>query len=205
MAGRDSDIQASASHWRDKRRRRRVGITAGVFLAAALVFAMDRAGWLGQPPADDLDRYHGKTFTCVNVVDGDTLDVDLPDGQWPRTRIRLWGVNTPETVKPGRSAEHFGPEAGEFARQLAQGQRVRLELLAHDTRGKYGRLLAYVYLPDGSMLNRRLIIEGYGYADPRFPHRDMAEFQRHMRQARQARRGLWKNIRPEQLPDYIPR
>jgi micrococcal nuclease len=176
-----------------------------VFVAASLVFTADRAGWLGQPPVDDLTRYHGKTFTCVNVVDGDTLDVDIPDGRWPRTRVRLWGVNTPETAKPGQAAEHFGPEAGAFARHLAEGRPVRLELLAHDTRGKYGRLLAYVYLPDGSMLNRTLIVEGYGYADPRFPHREMAEFRRHMKQARDARRGLWKDVRPDQLPDYIPR
>lgn len=191
--------------WLGRHRRRRYAISAAILLAAAMLLLADRAGWLGQAPANDFDRYQGVKVTCVNVVDGDTLDVDIPDGKWPHTRIRLWGVDTPESVKPNAPVDHFGPEASRFTRRLAEGQTVRLELLPHDTRGKYGRLLAYVYLPDGTLLNRRLIGEGYGYADPRFTHPWLSDFKREMRRAREARRGLWKDVRPDDLPDYLQR
>jgi micrococcal nuclease len=63
-------------------------------------------------------------------------------------------------------------------------------------------LLAYVFLPDGRMLNSVLVAEGYGYADPRYEHRYKASFARLQRQAMEARAGLWKDVRNEDLPYY---
>ncbi len=168
---------------------------------AALV-AADRWGLFGRAPRPDMETYHLQSFTVVGVSDGDTLDVDCPDGRYAHTRVRLWGVDTPETVKPDTPVQHFGPQATQFTRDATLGQVVSLELDSRQTRDKYDRLLAYVFLPDGRMLNRRLVEEGYGYADPRFEHRAKDEFARLQRQAMRQRRGLWKSVRNEDLPYY---
>ena len=189
-----------------QRRLRYAGGTALTWLiATAAVAAMvlaDRAGVFGQAPTSELDKYDGNSFLVVHVVDGDTLDLDVPDGGRAHTRVRLWGVDTPETVRENTPVQHFGPEASAFAKQAALGRRVKLELDFQRHRDKYKRLLAYVILPDGRMLNRVLIEEGYGYADPRFNHRLRDEFLRLQRAAMKAGTGLWKDARPTDLPYY---
>ena len=172
-------------------------------VVAAFIFA-DRLGAFGAAPPPDPRRYDARTFTVVHVVDGDTLDIDVADQvrRKKTTRIRLWGVDTPESVKPDTPVQHFAPEASQFAKTVALGKRVKLELVHDRTRGKYKRLLAYVYLPDGRMLNRRLIAEGYGYADPRYDHPRKTEFQRLQKQALRNRAGLWKDVRRRDLPYY---
>jgi len=193
-----------------QRRLRYASRKAVVAAIAAVVLiglvACDRMGLFGRQQESDPVKYDGKSFKVARVVDGDTLDVDIPDGRHQHTRIRLWGVDTPETVKPGLvKPDHFGPEASEFAKKAASGQTVKLELEpGRETRDKYGRLLAYVILPDGRMLNKVLIDEGYGYADPGFEHHLKGEFARAERDARKNRRGLWKDVRNEDLPDYHP-
>ncbi len=148
-------------------------------------------------------RYDGRRFHVVKVVDGDTLDVDAADGleNRPTTRIRLWGVDTPET-KHG-PVSHFGPEAAAYTKSLTFGLQVRLRLLASQTRGKYRRLLAYVFLPDGRMLNLLLIEKGFGYADPRFDHPEKAAFAAAMKRARRERRGLWDELDAPDVPAYL--
>ena len=192
------------------RRRRRYTLRRSVWWAAAvlvvgLLVLADRAGIFGHAPQPDAETYHGGTFRVTRVVDGDTLDVDLADtvtGR-PATRVRLWGVDTPETARGNTAAQHFGPEAGRFTRLSCADKTVRLELVKGKTRGKYKRLLAYVYLPDGPMLNAELIARGFGYADPRFAHPRSAEFARLQSKARRGRLGLWKDLRPEGLPYYF--
>jgi micrococcal nuclease len=170
--------------------------------AGALVLA-DRG--LLSPPAEDVPRYDGKSFLVARVIDGDTLELAVADDKTGQrvTKVRLWGVDTPETVKPNSQVDYFGPEASAFSKSRAQGQWVTVRLDRRDTRDKYNRLLAYVLLPDGAMLNRELIAEGYGYADPRFPHDLSSEFAALQKQARREGRGLWANVRPEQLPAYM--
>lgn len=191
------------------RRRRRYALrralwpAVGILVLALMVLA-DRSGLFGRAPEADADTYDGGTFRVTHVVDGDTLDVDTPDGLTGQahTRIRLWGVDTPETVKPDTPVQHFGPEASAFTKLSCRGKQVRLELVKGNTRGKYGRLLAYVTLPDGKMLNAELIAGGFGYADPRFEHPRLVEFARLQRKAMRERRGLWKNVRPDEMPYY---
>lgn len=180
----------------------------GPVLAAAALFgliAADRAGVFGHAPPPDREKYHARTFPCAGVPDGDTIDLATPDpvrGE-PFTRVRLWGVDTPETVKPDTPVAHFGPEASAYTRSLCEGRDLRIELEpTREPRDRYDRLLAYVYLPDGRMLNRLLVAEGYAYADPRFRHRHQAEFRRLQREARSARRGLWREVTPDDLPYY---
>ncbi|NBB96028.1 MAG: hypothetical protein GVY16_09865 [Planctomycetes bacterium] len=205
MARRKNTHRLSPAQWRWKRRRRSLALLAAWLVTASLLLAADRDGWFGSVPDGDLQRYHGRSFACVRVVDGDTLDIAAPDAGQPHTRIRLWGVDTPETVKPNTPVQHYGLEARRYTRDRAEGQTLRIELLAHDTRDKYGRLLAYVYLPDGTMLNEAIVAEGFGYADSRFKHRYLPEFGRAMRSAQDARRGLWRNVQPTDLPYHLSR
>jgi len=129
------------------------------------------------------------SVTVVKVVDGDTLKVSI-DGK-PET-IRLLGVDTPELGGSRRKVEQFARQAAEFTRRLADGRKVRLESDPEaDNRGTYGRLLRYVYLPDGRMLNATLIGEGYGFAMTRYPFSKLDEFRALEREARAAGRGLW--------------
>ena len=198
-------IRATKLTGRQRRLRYAVRKAMRVAAIAAVVaglIAADHVGAFGRAPLPDDVKYHGKSFRVVHVVDGDTLDVNIDDRGRDHTRIRLWGVDTPETVKPGAPVERFGRQAGAFAKQAAFDKQVRLELDPCQTRDKYGRLLAYVILPDGTMLNRVLIEEGYGYADPRYEHRLRDEFMRRQRKAMRAGRGMWTGIRQRDLPYY---
>lgn len=193
-----------------QRRRRKIirasaGLLVGIVIAALLCFA-DRVGVFGLGGGEnDLKRYNNKTFLVVKTVDGDTIDIDVPDKKngFSHTRIRLWGIDTPETVKPDCGVEHFGPEAARFTKKMTLGKWVRLELLPHRTRDKYGRILGYVYLPDGQMLNREIIAHGMGYAYPYSDHPYDAEFAKLQRQVRKNSVGLWKNIKYGDLPWYM--
>lgn len=121
---------------------------------------------------------------CVRVIDGDTIELDGGE------RVRLIGVDTPETVDPRRPVQYFGKEASAFTRRMVEGKDVRLEQ-DQETRDQYGRTLAYVYLPDGTFLNAEIIREGYGHAYVRFPFRYERQFVELEREAREKGRGLW--------------
>jgi len=132
-------------------------------------------------------------YTVVRVVDGDTLVVspNPNPASSEGDRVRLIGVDTPESVAPNRPVERFGKEASEFTRRLAEGRRVRLVFDPAQTQDRYGRTLAYVYLEDGTFLNAEIIRQGYGFAYTRFPFAYLEEFRALEREARDARRGLW--------------
>jgi len=194
----------------DRSRRR-----AGFALVSLLVIAASVCDHQRQPvvAGDDQSRYHDRTFRVVRVVDGDTLDIDAPDGGKPATaggkpvtRIRLWGVDTPEVRGNGRSAMHFGKEASAFAHRTLDGQDVHVVLSPRRTRGKYGRLLAYVSLDRGGrMFNEMLIEEGYAYADLRFEHHYFDRFRGIEKRARKAGVGLWKNVTLDNMPKWKQR
>lgn len=129
------------------------------------------------------------TRQCVRVVDGDTVELDGGE------KVRLIGVNTPESVHPNRPVEHFGKEASAFTRRMAEGKSVRLVFdqanSATNHKDKYRRLLAYVYLPDDTLLNAEIIKQGYGFAYTRYPFALAEEFRAFEREARAGRKGLW--------------
>ena len=140
------------------------------------------------------------TATVTRVVDGDTLVVDI-NGQ--EERVRLIGVDTPETVHPRKPVEYFGKEASAFTKRMAEGKTVRLETSQGIAdRDRYKRLLRYVFLPDGKLLNAEIIAEGYGHAYTQFPFDKMEEFRQLERDARENGRGLWAEHedKPEQRP-----
>lgn len=122
------------------------------------------------------------------VVDGDTIIVRV-GGQ--RERVRYIGVDTPESARPDAPVECYGPEAASANARLVAGGVVLLEFDA-ERRDDYGRLLAYVYLPDGTFVNARLVEEGYARAIVIPPNVKHATMLRNLeRSARAADRGLW--------------
>ena len=189
------------------RRQRRI-LTAATAVVMMGLFAMSRLGVFKTDPVGDRRLYHDQTFTVVKIVDGDTLDLNVADPKADRehTRVRLWGVDTPETKHPRYGEMYWGPQAAKFTREMTLHQRVRVILEPFEkSRGKYGRLLAYIYLPDGKMLNEELIKLGHGYADPRFRHMLRSEFLRQQKQAQKEQHGLWKDVRPDQWPEWYRR
>ncbi len=123
-------------------------------------------------------------------VDGDTIDVDLGGVD---ERVRLIGIDTPESVARDRPVECFGPEAkARLAELLPPGTEVRLERDV-EARDRYGRLLAYVFrVSDDAHINRLLVQEGYAEARPFEPNTTrQAELDRAEDEARADAVGLW--------------
>jgi micrococcal nuclease len=168
--------------------------TVAVRLVLLLVVAA-LAGWQyffpGQPPAPPALE-PGTTAKVLRAVDGDTLL--LAD----HTRVRLLGVDTPETKRPDWPVEPFGPEAHDFTREHVEGRAVRLEFDTerHD---KYDRTLAYVYLDDW-LLNEELIRAGLGRAITNHPYSEAMKrrFRAAQREAQEAHRGIWSTARDNQ-------
>ena len=122
------------------------------------------------------------------VVDGDTFVASV-NGR--RERVRVIGVDTPESVDPNRPDEPFGEEASNFAKHYLNGRTVRM---AGDVepRDRYGRMLAYVWLADGTFWNALLAAEGYAQQltiPPNVTYADL--FRRLVGEARRQNRGLW--------------
>jgi micrococcal nuclease len=147
--------------------------------------------------------------TLDRVVDGDTLEVR--DG----TRVRLIGIDTPETVHPDFGDECFGEEATRYTERLLRpGDELRL-VFDVERYDQYQRLLAYVYRAvDDAFVNARLVKRGYAYTEtvpPNVAHAD--RFRRLAGEAREAGRGLWsacptdgdgpRSLADTCLPDYV--
>jgi micrococcal nuclease len=141
----------------------------------------------GESVPDDIGA--GKEVTVSRVTDGDTVEIrPALDG----TRdVRLIGVDAPETAYSPRGPQPYGEEAAEFAGERLEGGRVTLRFDV-ERKDRYGRLLAYLYLPDGSMFNEVLLREGYAQVATFPPNvRHVQRFREAQREAREARRGIW--------------
>jgi micrococcal nuclease len=145
----------------------------------------ERASWPGPPAATVAARVE-------RVVDGDTFEATVAGR---REHVRLIGLDTPETVAPGRPVEPYGPQASAFAKHWLTGRTVRVAGDA-EPRDHYGRLLAYAWLGDGTFWNALLLAEGY--AEP-LVIRPNDAFERLFAglaaAARSAHRGLWSGGR----------
>ena len=113
-------------------------------------------GAISSPPAS------ASGYLVTSIVDGDTIKVMMGD---QLETVRLLAINTPETHKPGTPVECYGPEASAHLQELIGTSRV---ILTSDTiqgdRDRYGRLLRYVYLPDGTLVNAKMVADGYALA-----------------------------------------
>ena len=186
-------------------RRRRHAVAVVVVALAAVAVVCERAG-RGPVQGDDQSRYHDRTFRVARVVDGDTIDIEIPDRDRPFTRIRLWGVDAPEVGRGRHTGAHFAAEATAFADQILAGRNVHVVLSPKRTRGKYGRLLAYVYLErGGAMFNEMLLEEGFAYADLRFDHHYYNQFKAIEKRARKTGRGLWAEVTADRMPEWKQR
>ncbi len=203
-------MKAKKPRYAQSRLQRNILLLLAFLLLASLVWLDKNVIHYNKPASaeqkadlDDWDKYHEKSFKVVNVVDGDTIDINIPDGKYDHTRIRLWGVDTPETKDTKLEVMYFGPEATEFTEKLCLEKQVIVYLdEGNNTRGKYGRLLAYVKLPDDRFLNELLLSEGFAYADTRFAHSQFEKYIQLEKTARELKKGLWEKIRPEQMPKW---
>lgn len=175
-------------------------VPAGLIAALALAAACWAAAAWAAPP--------GQAALVKKVVDGDTLGVEYRGAYH---LVRLVGVDTPETshsksleraaARKGRSTESeagLGAAARQAAGELVRrGEVVRLAWDSRQPRrDKYGRLLAYVWLADGRMLNRELVAGGWARAMRRFDYDRKAEFVALEDQARRLGSGLWSRGGP---------
>ena len=143
--------------------------------------------------------YNYADILVTRAVDGDTLLLETGE------RVRLIGIDTPEmhvsnklyrdsqrTNQDIATIQKLGARAYEFTKNLVEGKRVSLEFDV-DKYDKYDRLLAYVYLKDGTFVNAKIVEEGYASLMTYPPNVKYADlFLKLYREARQNQRGLWK-------------
>ena len=144
-------------------------------------------------------HYDYEDILVRRAVDGDTLVLESGE------RIRLIGIDTPETHTSNRlywqaqrrktdiqTIMALGRKAYGFTRNLVEAKRVRLEFDI-EKYDKYGRLLCYVYLKDGTFVNAKIVQEGYASLltiPPNVKYVDL--FRKLYQEARENNRGLWK-------------
>jgi micrococcal nuclease len=166
-------------------------------IAASLVYFGVKAVTPGKPVPSASEK--GGYFFVERAVDGDTLKLSNGD------RVRLIGVDTPELHESEKLAKDasrshkdasvikgLGKKAADFTSRLVQGKRVRLEydVKKHD---RYGRILGYLYLEDGTFVNAKIIEEGYAQVMTIPPNVKYADyFLKLQKEARQNGKGLWK-------------
>lgn len=136
-------------------------------------------------------------FLVSKAIDGDTIEISTGE------HVRLIGIDTPESRHNNKLVRDFrrshkdidsilsmGKEAADFTRRLVEGKKVRLEFDI-EKYDKYGRLLAYVYLEDGTFVNARIVEEGYAQSLTIPPNVKYARmFLKKEREARQMNKGL---------------
>jgi len=178
------------------------GINEAVQVAAYILLSVDEGGLQeSELPAVPEACPPSLPAPCdvakvVKGIDGDTIDVLV---QGHQERVRMIGVDTPETVHPNKPVECYGREASAFTKEKLAGKVVYLTY-GHEQRDrdKYGRLLAYIWLdldgdPDPELFNEELIARGYGRAYTKFSHPLLNQFLSAEAQARSAALGLWGN------------
>ncbi len=129
------------------------------------------------------------TYKVIKVVDGDTIDVQVGKKV---ERIRMIGMDTPETVDPRKAVQCFGKEASNKTKALLLGKSVGLQNdPTQGERDKYGRLLRYVIL-NGQNFNKLMIGEGYAHEYTYdIPYKYQTVFKQAQQNSKKAQKGLW--------------
>ncbi|MBI5764832.1 MAG: thermonuclease family protein [Planctomycetes bacterium] len=184
------------------RRPRTVFRITILFLLVALS-VLDHAGAFGAR-RPDRERYSDIETIVTRVVDGDTIEIAIEDGEHETTQVRFLGLDCPKLVNAvGGESASMGQNAEEFLRAQVVSKRVRLVLEPHRAcRDRDGRLQGYVYMADtGEMLNEMLLDRGFAYADTRSIHVMKRLFGERETRAALRGLGLWKGITPDQLSE----
>ena len=131
------------------------------------------------------------TSHVLTVIDGDTLEILTPECKIER--VRLIGINTPETVDPRRPVQCFGKEASNFAKKILKDKDVFvISDPTQDKKDKYGRFLAYVFLSNNVLFNKLMIEEGFAYEYTYIiPYKYQEEFKEAEQSAKNRKKGLW--------------
>ena len=165
-------------------------VAAPVLALLAMAATAVVTPWVS-PPAVSADPVE-VTALVLKVVDGDTIDIR--DDVRGRLRVRILGIDTPETKKPGYTVGCWGPEATEFAQSTMVGQRVALQPdPTQDRTDRYGRTLAYLVRGDGWDYSVEAARAGAAksYVYHGNPVSRYAAIAGAEQEARDARRGLW--------------
>ncbi len=172
---------------------KRVSPLVALFITL-LVLIGQRYGWFDSAK-QTAQVNQPSLYRITKFDDGDTIVVDMNGTD---ETVRFIGVDTPETHDPRKAVQCFGYAAAGFTKNFIGNSTVRLEADPLNTnRDRYNRLLRYVYLPDGRLVNAEIIKEGYGFAYLSFPFTKAEEFRQHQVEAREQNKGLWNNCQPQ--------
>ncbi|MDO8430442.1 MAG: thermonuclease family protein [Candidatus Taylorbacteria bacterium] len=131
-----------------------------------------------------------KPYEVIKVIDGDTFEIKVDT---KIVKVRMLGVDTPETVDPRKVVQCFGKIASDKTKELLLKHSVTLE--TDPTQGivdKYGRVLAYVYRDDGLFINKYLLENGYAHEYTyNIPYQKQLEFKELAKVAQTNKLGLW--------------
>jgi micrococcal nuclease len=169
------------------------------FLLVVFLFLAQHYGWFGLTPngaGTAVQNNNPGLYNVVSYSDGDTITIDM---NGTHETIRFIGVDTPETHDPRKKVQCGGPEASAYTKKtIGQFGKVRLDSDAlSSNRDRYNRLLRYVYLPNGTLMNENLIQNGYGFAYTYFPFTKSALFTKDEAGAQTAKKGLWSHCTPQ--------
>lgn len=167
--------------------------TIAVFIISIILVIAQQLGWF-KSVGNQVQTSQPGLYEVTEFVDGDTIKVDMNGNT---ETIRFIGVDTPETHDPRKVVQCFGVAAANFTKNLIGHHSVRLEADPTDTnRDRYNRLLRYVYLPSGTLVNAEIIKQGYGFAYTGFPFEKLNDFRQYEQDARDHNKGLWGSCQP---------
>lgn len=168
------------------------GVVALLLLVVGIVTGLQPFGEKVElVESGESEQSQSEFFQVTHVFDGDTFSVDVESGS---ETVRVIGIDSPETGEKYTNKECFSKEASAKAVKLLQGEFVRLEAdSTQANRDKYGRLLRYVFLEDGTFFNQVMIEEGfaeeYTYNDSKYKYQD--DFLTAQQQAKENKVGMW--------------
>lgn len=174
-------------------------ITSLIIILGAIIYVYINKNFTG----DEKQKENNKEVLVVKrVVDGDTFE--LSNGE----RVRLLGIDTPEkyeskkldrdveaTGQDKKTIKKLGKLASEYVKNFVEGKKVILEREPnYDDKDRYGRLLRWVYLEDGTFVNGKIVRDGYAQVYEKFPVSKLDELRKYQKEARENNRGLWGPI-----------
>jgi micrococcal nuclease len=166
-----------------------------ILLGAVVYFYFDRSTSTEIKSVDNTKEY----IIVKRVVDGDTFL--LSNGE----RVRLLGIDTPEkyeskkldkdieaTHQDKKTIKKLGQLASDYVKDFVEGKKVYLEREPnYEDKDRYGRLLRWVYLEDGTFINGKIVKDGYAQVYEKFPVSKLEELRKYQKEARENNRGLW--------------